>query len=130
MAKLFPQYGGFRVVRCYSHEYAEQMCARELWDPEFDSVSGELLGYRIAGGARAKVDTDLRTRRTDTGISPCEMQLNVEHSQTYGLRESARLERLKAGLDAEDDAERVQAKVRVYRDVTPERGSILKAWPR
>ena len=56
-------------------------------------------------------------------------ELNVGVSATRGLTELRRLERAQTTGGMEDLVERIQAKVRIYRNVGSARGDILRVWP-
>jgi hypothetical protein len=126
--KVFPADGGFRVIQRISREEAELRVRMEALRPEFDQLNGDLLGFRVAGLDKA-VDQDLPTRFTGAAISFREMELNVARSRTRGLRELDRMQRIKDGKAPEDEAERAQAKVRVFPFVGAARGDILRVWP-
>jgi len=121
---------GRKIVRRTSRADAEIREALGLWRREYDTMTGELLGFRIVGAETNKVDSDLRSIQTSASISEGEMQMNVHCSHTYGLRERDRLELIKAGEFPEDEVERVRAKVRVYPHVGSAKGDILVAWPK
>lgn len=121
---------GSKPIRYVTAEQARLMEEMGAWRPEFDQVSGVLLHYRLIGVELQKVDADLKSIHTTAAISPHEMELNVVRSRTKGLREEARLTRIKAGEFPEDPAERVQAKVRVYAVIGAGRSDILRVWPK
>lgn len=127
--KVFKDGGGYRIDRRSSREQAEMFEALGVWRREYDPSTGALLGFRIIGVEACRGDVDLKTILTTPTISPREMDLNVSYSQTFGMRELERMERLKAGKVPEDAAERVQAKVRVYPHVGAAKGDILRVWP-
>jgi hypothetical protein len=128
--KVFPSGGGFRVIRAVSREKAEMLEAMGAWRREYDSSTGALLGFRVIGAEAKKMDSDLRSIETTSGIDDWEMELNVERSRTRGLSEMQRMELVKACAEPEDAIERVQAKVRVYAVIGAARGDILRVWPR
>lgn len=122
---VFPSEGR-KVIRRTTRLDAEKYEAQGLWCREYDTQSGELIGFRLVGAEVNKVDSDLQSTHTTAGISPSEMQLNVCHSRTYGMREVDRLALIKNGDLPEDVVERTQAKVRVYRLVGAAKGDILR----
>ena len=128
--KIFPAEGGYAVIRRVSRQQAEAMELREVCRREYDTVTGDLLGYRVIGVERRKMDSELPSTRTTTGISVGEMELNVLRSRTSGFREKYRLKMVKNGKMPEDAIERAQAKIRVYPFVGAAKGDILNVWPR
>jgi hypothetical protein len=96
----------------------------------FDSATRELRGFQLVSAEAARMDQDLRSIKTTASISSREMQLNMEYSRTFGLAEERREERIANGLPPEDEAERTQAKIRVYPFIGAARGDILRVWPR
>lgn len=101
-----------------------------IWRREYDSQTGELLGFRLVGAELRKVDSDLMSIHSSSAISAGEMQRNLMCSRTHGLREEARMQRIKDGEPPEDQVERTRAKIRVYPFVGAKTGAILDAWPR
>ncbi len=129
LVKVFPADGGYRIVRRISREEAELQVRMEILRPEFDRLSGDLLGYRVPG-CDTRVDQDLRPLRTSAAISVQEMERFVcGMSRTFGLREADRMARVRDGELPEDEVERTRAKVRVYPYVGAARGDILRMWP-
>jgi hypothetical protein len=128
--KIFPAGGGYAVIRRVSLQQAEAMEAREVCRRDYDTSTGELLGYRVIGNEHRKMDSELRTTRTTPGISSTEMQMNVLRSRTYRLNEEQRLQLIKKGVMPEDAIERAKAKIRVYPFVGPATGDILRVWAR
>jgi len=130
--RSFPVFAsqGRKVIRRTSRVVAEIYEALGVWRREYDTQTGELIGFRLAGAEIDKVDGDLRSRETGAGICAEEMELNLRRSRTRGLRERDRLKLIKDGEFPEDEVERAQAKVRVYRLVGATQGDILQAWPR
>lgn len=128
--KVFPPGGGYAVIRRVSLQKAESMEAREVFRREYDTETGQLLGFRVVGIEHRKVDSELRSTYTTPGISVGEMEMNVLRSRTYRLNEEKRLQLIKDGEMPEDAIERAQAKIRVYPLVGGAMGAILRAWPR
>src|SRR5690349_7188746 len=106
---VFPAGGGFIAIRHEKRDRAEQLVLREMLRPEFDQVTGALVGYRVLGADMRKVDSDLKSIRTRVMIGPAEMELNLEHSATEGLSEARRREREVNGKPPEDRVERLHA---------------------
>ena len=121
---------GRKVIRRTTQVAAEAYEALGLWRREYDTQTGELQGYRLVRAEIEKVDGNLKSIKTQAGISMKEMELNLCRSQTRGLREIDRLQLIKDGEAPEDEVERIQAKVRVYPFVGAAKGGILQAWPR
>lgn len=127
--KVFASEGGDRIIRRTDRETAEIFEAMGVWRPEYCTETGALKGYRLVGAEARRGDADVRTMKSTTGISAAEMQLNVARSRTARLREMERLTLQKDGKQPEDRVERVQAKVRVWAQIGPERGDIVRVWP-
>lgn len=113
-----------------SRERAEQLEALGVYQREYCTITGRQLGFRVIGHEARRVDADLKSMPSTVAISASEMNLNVERSRTYGMREEERLSRIKNGRDPEDKVERVKAKVRVYAIIGPGERDILRVWPR
>jgi hypothetical protein len=121
---------GREIIRRTTLEEAETFEKREIWRREYDVRSGALIGFRVDGVDVNKIDGDLRSMASRTTISAHDMELNVQRSRTFGLREEDRLARVKRGQMPEDEVERVKAKVRVYAVISPAKGDILRVFPR
>jgi hypothetical protein len=119
-----------QVICRVSLERAERLETRGVYRREYCPSTGVLLGFRVVGYEARKIDSDLKSMPSTASISSSEMNLNVERSRTYGMREEERLSRIKSGRDPEDKVERVQAKVRVYAIVGPGKRDILRVWPK
>lgn len=128
--KVFRAEGGFSVLTRVTLEQAQMREKMGIYRSEYDSSTGNLLGYRLIGQDLRKVDSDLRSTRSCPTITRVEMEMNLGRSRTRGLSEQRRLERIGRGEVPEDAVERVQAKVRVYVHVTAVKGDILRVWPR
>jgi hypothetical protein len=128
--KVFPAEGGFSALTRASLEVGTQHELQGVWRREYDPTTGEHIGFRIVGEEARRVDSDLRSMRSTAAISANEMQLNVQRSRTYGLREEDRLARIKRGQMPEDRVERVKAKTSVYAVITHAKGDILRVWPK
>jgi hypothetical protein len=131
--KVFHAEGGFRVMTRVSLMHAE-LCERMgAWRREYDTGTGDLLGFRVIGPEARKGDVEIRSVQTTATISKAEIEMNIGmagRSKTYGLCEMDRLERLKAGELPEDRIERTIAKVRVWPMVGAAKGDVVRAWPR
>ena len=131
--RVFPAEGGFSVITRASLEVGAQHEQLGIWRREYDSSTGQHIGYRVIGVELQRVDADLRSQRTPASISAAENLINAggrRGSRTIGLTEPDRLARIKNGDEPEDRAERVIAKVRVYVRVGAAKGDILRAWPK
>lgn len=128
--KVFPAEGGFQALTRASLEVGTQHEQLGIWRREYDPTTGEHIGFRVIGEESRKVDGDLQSTRSAATITAHEMELNVERSKTFGMREEDRLARVKRGLMPEDKAERVKAKVRVYAVIGAKKGDILRVWPK
>lgn len=126
--KVFPAEGR-RTIRLSTVADADIYEKLGVWRREYDPQTGELVGFRLVGAEVNKVDGDLRSVQTSASITEGEMQMNVCRSRTFGLREEARLTRIKDGELPEDEVERCQAKIRVYPFVGAAKGAVLEAWP-
>lgn len=124
--RVFHPDGGMRVMYRMSRQEAESLADRGAVDREYDKISGRQLGYRVAGGARDKVDGELRSVFMAAAIDLAQMERNAECGRRFSLR---RMEHAAAAVPEESLAARVQAKIFVYPHVGPERGAILTAWP-
>ena len=134
-ARLLPVFKatGFERITRTTIAAAEQFEQRGIWRREYDTVTGELKGFRIDGADVNKVDSDLPHSFTTVAISKTEMEVNamgMRASHTFRLTEPERLSRIKSGLPPEDAAERTLAKVRVYGQVGAAKGDILRVWPK
>lgn len=121
---------GRKIIRRTTRAEGDLLEQAGVWQREYDTLTGALIGYRLVGVSRSRVDADVRSRKTSASITPREMELNVCNSRTQGMSEAARMKRVKDGRQAEDAVERTHAKVAVYRHVTGEVGDILRVWPR
>ncbi len=128
--KVYAAEGGDRIIARTDLRTAELHEKAGAWRREFDSQTGALKGFRIVGVEMRRVDMDLPSMRTSAAISREEMELNLAHSHTKGLREADRLALEVNHRAPEDRVERVQAKVRVYAVMGPAKGDILRVWPR
>jgi hypothetical protein len=123
---------GYKGVDRTTVERAREYEQRGIWRREYDTVTGELKGFRIEGADVNRVDADLAHQFTAIAISKTEMEVNAmgtRASHTFRLTEPERLQRMKNGLPPEDAVERTLAKVRCYPHVGASKGDILKAWP-
>lgn len=120
---------GWRVIRTISFEKGERGIEQGKFRRVNDEITGKHLGYQFISSAEQHGDKDLPSLPSAATISQREMQINageIGRSRTAGLREQDR-ELLRV---PEDRVERVQAKIRVYLQVGPEKGAILLAWPK
>ena len=113
-----------RVVDRMSREQAEFFVARGTLDPEFDRVTGQQIGYRIAGGARDPLDSDLSSVHLAIEMDLAQMEMNLEAKYARGSL-LGRIYRAAEAIPEKSIVERVEAKVYVYKHVGPERGAIL-----
>lgn len=120
---------GRRVIRLTTLADAGLYEQLGVWRRDYDTRTGALLGFRLVGAEVKKVDGDLRSMASCVSIGPREMEMQLMRSRTFGLREEARLQRIKKGLPPEDEVERVQAKNAVYPHVGAKVGGMLEAWP-
>lgn len=127
---VFPAGGGFTAIRHEKRDRAEHLVLREMLRPEFDQATGELKGYRVLGADMRKVDSDVKSIRTRVMLGPAEMQMNLARSATEGMSEERRRQREANGKPAEDAVERLHVKVTILPWVGPERGDILRVWPK
>lgn len=104
---------------------AEGTCRRV-----YDTATGELRGLQLIAPEETQVDRDLPSMPSSCTVMAWEMDLNLERSRTVGLTEDRRLERVASHWPPEDQAERVQAKVRMIPVLGTARGDILRVWPR
>lgn len=128
--KVFSALGGMQVMCRTSRDRAEQLEALGVYQREYCTATGALLGFRVIGVESRKIDSDLKSMPSTVSISSSEMNLNCERSRTYGMREEQRLGRVKSGRPPEDKIERVKAKVRVYAIIGPAKQDILRVWPK
>lgn len=122
--------GGYRIIQRTHRDRGQRFEALGVWRAEFDPSTGNLLGWRVVGYEARKIDSDLKSMPSTVSISSSEMNLNCEHSRTYGMREEQRLSMVKSGRAPEDKIERVKAKVRVYAIIGPAKQDILRVWPK
>lgn len=129
---------GWRVVQKASGSRGDEMVARGLWR-EVCNEQYEHIGYQVLVPGMSK-DVIMPSQPSSTGIARHEMEVNAGAcmsgggSKTAGLQEDKRISRkhLRSGkvLPPEDVVERIQAKVRVWPDVTAAKHDVLRVWPK
>ena len=140
--KQFPLYHsetvhGFREIRRVSAANGHDMTARGLWREVYDSLNN-LVGYQVMPSM--KDDLQVLSMRSSTAMVARDIVLNAGQafkggkSRTAGMTEDQRLTRRhnQTGkvLPPEDAVERVEAKIRVYPEITGAKQDILRVWPR
>jgi hypothetical protein len=128
---------GWRVIRMCNLAKGQQKVACGEWREVHDPNTGELIGFQPVTPAEARGDRDLPSLASCASISMREMQANageLGRSRTAGMLEEDRVSRRDPRngtlLPAEDFVERTRAKVRVFAQVGPHKGDILRVWPK
>lgn len=118
-----------RIIRNVSFDQGSRKEAAGAWKRVHDTLTGELRGFQLISPEASRMDIDLPPISTSATILDWEMELNLLRSQTAGLPEKLRDERIANHELPEDEIERVQRKVWAYPRVGPGRGDILRVWP-
>src|SRR6185312_17459774 len=102
---------GWRRLHVVHPRQGEKKVARGLWRRVQDEA-GNHIGYQPLAVPATRGDLDIPSRPSSAAISLREMKINAEgYSVTARMPDHRRDERIVAGRDPEDLAERVQRKV-------------------
>jgi hypothetical protein len=125
---------GWRIIRKISFDAGESKVAQGVWRRVNDEL-GNHIGYQILSAAAHRVDLDLPSRPQPVSITAAQSELNAYtvftdgSSRTAGMTEERRMERAARGLDPEDEVERLQMKISVFKKLGAARGDIIRVWP-
>ena len=128
------------VIRHTSFQKGERLADLGLYVRVYDENTGEHCGYQIASSRLASGPGSSLEQPSSAAIRAHEMRKFAElngRSRTAGMPENKRLEREKQidvhtgkYLLAEDELERVIAKVRVWKQIGAKKKDILRVWPK
>lgn len=120
---------GWRIIRMVSMKQGLEQERSGAWRRVLEGITGELIGFQLMAAKPERVDKDLPSLRSSASITSSEMVLNCGRSRTAGLCEDKRMERVAQGRMPEDQIERVQRKVMVFRNLGAAKKDILRVWP-
>ena len=138
--KVYAEDSSICVIRHTSFQKGERLADLGVYARVYDPHTGEHRGYQVASSRPAIGPGSSLEQPSTGGIRAHEMRkfagLNGR-SRTAGMPEHKRLEREKQidvhtgkRLLAEDELERVIAKVRVWKQVGAKKKDILRVWPK
>lgn len=125
--KVFHADGGFKVVYLLSRDQAERLVDRGALHCEYNKITGRQIGYRLEGGARDKVDAELRSVTVAALMDERQMETHAFFGSQFSDRA---IERAEYAVPEESKTARVEAKVRVFAVIGSVRGDILRVWPK